>query len=51
MRPEIQTLIPLFIALPLTMSVLVQLFARRRAMLAAWMAMKTATSGKSATSC
>ena len=41
MRPEIQTLIPLFIALPLTMSVLIQLFARRLAMLAAWMACLT----------
>ena len=38
MRPEVQTLIPLFIALPLTVSVLIQLFARRRAVLAGWMA-------------
>jgi multicomponent Na+:H+ antiporter subunit D len=33
-----QTLIPLFVALPLTLSVLIQLFARRRAALAAWLA-------------
>ena len=38
MKPELQTLIPLFIALPLTVSVLIQLLARRRAVLAGWMA-------------
>jgi multicomponent Na+:H+ antiporter subunit D len=38
MRPEVQNLIPLFIALPMTVAVLIQLFARRRAVLAAWMA-------------
>ena len=38
MRPEVQNLIPLFIALPLTVAVLIQLFARRRSVLAAWMA-------------
>jgi multicomponent Na+:H+ antiporter subunit D len=41
MRPDIETLIPLFIALPLTMSVLIQLFARRQALAAAWMACLT----------
>jgi multicomponent Na+:H+ antiporter subunit D len=41
MRPDLHTLIPLFIALPLTVSVLIQLFARRRWVLAAWLACLT----------
>ena len=41
MMPDIQTLIPCFIVLPLTVSVLIQLFARRRAVLAGWMACLT----------
>lgn len=41
MRPDVQTLIPLFVVLPLTLSVLIQLFARRRAALAGGLAVLT----------
>ncbi|MEE4294306.1 MAG: hypothetical protein V2I79_10100, partial [Xanthomonadales bacterium] len=41
MRPEVHTLIPLFIALPLTVAVLIQLLARRRAALAGALAVLT----------
>lgn len=41
MRADMHNLIPLFVALPLTMSVLIQLAARRRAVLAGWLACLT----------
>jgi len=37
MNINVQTLIPLFVALPLAVALLIQLLARRRPVLAEWM--------------